>query len=229
MLEEMMTEEVKNLFLEDLFKDNFTYPNHSFSLRYRYRKKVVLNQLSKKNQRMDSETTVFKSTHMRIPMKYVLLIVILLVLTILGFTIYRNYSGLFVKEQDTFSMMFADYNQNAPEVLTEKFYIDTDLSDYEQEIVENSVVCRWVTYKLNGEKQFDVMQMTIAESSSRLNTENAVIMPTNITINDWKGMYYQAYDGWYVYFFNLNDYVVSYSGVLNKNDVEKLVKATKFE
>lgn len=229
MLEEMMTEEVKNLFLEDLFKDNFTYPNHRFSLRYRYRKKRVLNQLSQKKQQMDSETTLFNTTHMRIPMKYVLLIVILLVLTILGFTIYRNYSGLFVKEQDTFSMMFADYNQDAPEVLTEKFYIDMNLSDYEQEVVEDSVVCRWVTYKLNGEKQFDVMQMTIAESSSRLNTENAIIMPTNITINDWKGMYYQAYDGWYVYFFNRKDYVVSYSGVLNKNDVEKLAKATKFE
>lgn len=39
MLEGTMTDEVKNLLIEDLLKDNFTYSNHRFSLRYRYRKK----------------------------------------------------------------------------------------------------------------------------------------------------------------------------------------------
>lgn len=228
MLEEMMTEEVKNFFLEDLFKDNFTYPNHRFSLRYRHRRKRVLNQLSQKNQKMVSETTVFQSTHMRIPMKYVLLIIILFVLTILGFTVYRNYSGLFVREHDSFSIMLADYSENAPDVLTKKLYIDMDLSDYEQEVVEDSDTCYWIVYKLNGEIQFNIMQTVIVSSDIRINTENAIIMPTNATINYLEGMYYQAYDGCHVYIFNCNDFLIYFSGYLNKQEIENLVKMTKF-
>lgn len=226
MLEEMMTEEVKNLFLEDLFKDNYTYPNHRFSLRYKYRKKRILNQISQHN--MDSEATRFESTHKRIPMKYALLIIILLVLSILGFTIYRNYSGLFVREQNNFSLMFANNNENSPEILTKKFYIDMELSNYEQVIIEDNDTCRWITYKLNGEKQFDVKQATIAETESRLNTEDAVVIPTDVNINDWNGLYFRAFDGWYMYYFNLGDYIISYTGFFDKIEIEDLVKSTKF-
>ena len=229
MLEEMMTEEVKNLFLEDLLKDNFTYTNHRFSLRYRYRKKRILKDFSNSDRQKDSEPRDFQPAQVRIPMKYVLLIVILLVLTILGFTIYRNYSGLVVREYDTFSMMFADYNQDAPEVLTEKFYLDMDLSDYEYEVILDNEITRWIVYKLNGKIQFDVIQTIVTGSNTRLNTENAIIMPTNITVDDWEGMYYQSYDGWFIYYFNLDDYIISYSCLLDKNEIENLVKSTKFQ
>ena len=227
MLEEMLTDEVKELFLEDLLKDNFTYSNHKFSLRYKHRKKRILKTVTS-NRNKNMETTGYQSEHTRIPMKYVLLIVILLVFAILGFTVYRNYSGLFVKEQDEFSFMFADYNQNAPVELTEKFFIDMELCNYEQEIIEDNGTCRWIEYKLNGEKQFDVKQATIAEVESRLNTENAIVLPTNVNINGWEGMYFQAQDGWYLYYFNLGDYIISYAGLFNKIEIEKLVKSTNF-
>lgn len=227
MLEEMLTDEVKELFLEDLLKDNFTYPNHKFSLRYKHRKKRILKAVTS-NRNKNMEETGYQSEHTRIPMKYVLLIVILLTLAILGFTVYRNYSGLFVKEQDEFSFMFADNRQNAPVELTEKFFIDMELSNYEQEIIEDNGTCRWIAYKMNGEKQFDVKQATFAETESRLNTENAIITPKNVNINGWEGMYFQAYDGWYLYYFNLGDYFISYAGLFDKIEIEKLVKLTKF-
>ena len=228
MFDEIMTEELKDLFLEDLFKDNFTYPNHRFSFRYRYRKKRLLKQLSKGIQKSHSKTSELQPTHVRIPMKYILLIVILLVLAILGFTIYRNYSGLMVKEQDDFSSMFADCDPNAPKVLTEKFYIDMDLSDYEEEVVADDDTCRWIVYKSNGKKQFYIVQTTTDEVSSRLNTEDAVVMSKNVVIDNWNGLYYHTNDGWHFYIFNLGDYVIFYSGIIYKDDIEKLVKATKF-
>lgn len=228
MLEEMITEEVKDLFLEDLFKDNFTYPNHRFSLRYKYRKKRILKQLSQKNHNMNSETAAFQPTHKRIPLKYALLIVILLLFAILGFTVYRNYSGLFVREHDKFSLMFADYNQNTPVVLTEKFYIDMDLSDYEQVVIFDNDLGRRVRYIQNGETQVVVEQTIISGTNVRLNTENALIMPQSISINTWSGIYYQSYDGCHIFIFNLSDYIISYLGFLNKEDIEELLKSTKF-
>lgn len=154
----------------------------------------------------------------RIPLKYILLIVILLVQAVLGFTIYRNLSGFVVREQNNFSLMFADFDQNTPEVLTEKYYLDMDLSDYEQEIIADDEITRWIVYKLNGVTQFIIDQTIISGADARINTENAMIMPTNITVCDWDGIYYQSNDGCHNFFFNLGDYIISYSGFLDKKE-----------
>lgn len=53
MFEDTMTDEVKNLLIEDLLKDNFTYSNHRFSLRYRYRKKRILKNFSNNSRQKD--------------------------------------------------------------------------------------------------------------------------------------------------------------------------------
>lgn len=229
MFEDTMTDEVKNLLIEDLLKDNFTYSNHRFSLRYRYRRKRILKNFSNNSRQKDLNITETQPVSIRIPLKYILLIVILLVQAVLGFTIYRNLSGFVVREQNSFSLMFANFDQNAPEVLTEKYYLDMDLSDYEQEIIADDEITRWVVYKLNGKLQFDVIQtVNSGGTTARLNTENAMIMPTNITVCDWDGMYYQSNDGCHNFFFYLGDYIISYSGFLDKKEMEELVKATKF-
>ncbi len=56
-------------------------------------------------------------------------------MAILGFTVYRYYSGIIVREYDVFSMLSVEYDENSPRVLTERFYIDMDLSEYEKEIL----------------------------------------------------------------------------------------------
>ncbi len=228
---EIMSEELKNVFINDLLKDNFTYQIHSFSLRYKLRKNRIIKKYKREHSLSNAERTSFRETKVKVSLKrsltYILIIIVLMAL--LGFTVYRHYSGLFVREYDVFSMLSVDYDENSPQVLTEKFYIDMDLSEYEKEILEDDELVYWIQYKKDGKPKFDIMQTTLKVSSNvRLNTENAIIMPTNISINDWNGMYFQAYDGSYIYYFNCGDYIMSYSTNLEQIEIEKLVKSTKF-
>ena len=229
---EIMSEELKNLFLEDLMKDIFTYPNHKFSLRYKFQKSRIIKKYKKEHPIKSDETISFQKTKVRIPLKlslkYVFLIIILLMM-ILGFTVYRYYSGIYVREYDVFSMLSVEYDENSPKVLTERFYIDMDMSEYEMEIMCDNEVIYWVKYKVNGVAQFDIMQTTLAASSNvRLNTENAIVTPTNVVINNWSGMYYQSNEGTIFYYFKCDDYIMSYSTNLGLYELEKLVKSTKF-
>ena len=128
-----------------------------------------------------------------------------------------------------FSMLSVEYDDNSPQSLTERFYIDMDLSEYEKVIVEDDETVCWVQYKKDGKTIFDIMQTTLEISSNvRLNTENAKIMPKSVAVNNWNGMYFQAYDGANIYYFNCGDYIMSYGGNLDKTDMKKIVKATKF-
>lgn len=227
-----MSEELKNIFLDDLLKDNFTYPNHRFSLRYKFQKSRIIKKYKREYlPKNTKETTFFPETKVKIPLKYTFkyILIIIILMAIVGFTVYRYYSGIFVREYDIFSMLSVEYNENSPKVLTERFYIDMDLSEYEKEILDDDETVSWIQYKIDGKCIFDVMQTTMEISTNvRLNTENAIIMPTNIAVNDWSGMYFQAYDESYVYYFNCGDYIMSYVGNLDKNEMEKIVKATKF-
>lgn len=226
-----ISEEIKNLFIEDLLKDNFRYPEHKFSLRYRIKKNKIIKKYKREYlPKNTKETTFFPETKVKIPLKYTFkyILIIIILMAILGFTIYRYYSGIFVREYDIFSMLSVEYDENSPQVLTERFYIDIDLSEYEKEIIEDNEFIYWIQYK-DGKTEFDVMQTILEVSSNvRLNTENAIIMPTNVAVNDWIGMYYQSYNESYIYFFNCGDYIMSYAGNLDKNEMEKIVKATKF-
>ena len=229
---EIMSEELKNLFLEDLMKDIFTYPNHKFSLRYKFQKSRIIKKYKKEHPIKSDETISFQKTKVRIPLKlslkYVFLIIILLMM-ILGFTVYRYYSGIYVREYDVFSMLSVEYDENSPKVLTERFYIDMDMSEYEMEILDDDELVYCIQYIKDGKKVFDIMQTTLGVSSNvRLNTENAKILPTNISVNDWHGMYFQTYEGTYIYFFNCGDCVMSYSTNLGQQELDKLVKSTKF-
>lgn len=228
---EKMSEELKNLFLEDLMRDNFTYPNHIFSLRYKFQKSKIIKKYRREHPLRSYETTSFQETKVRIPLKHSLMyiLIIILLMAILGFTVYRYYSGIIVKEYDVFSMLSVEYDENSPKVLTEKFYIDMDLNDYEMEILDDDELIYWVQYKKDGKKIFDIMQTTLKVSSNvRLNTENAKILPTSISVNNWNGMHFQTYDGTHIYFFNCGDYVMSYSTNINQQELDKLVKNTKF-
>ena len=225
-----MSEEMTNIFLDDLLKDNFTYPNHKFSLRYKLKKSRIIKKYKREHPTRNVETTSFGETKIRIPLKYSLkyILIIIILMAILGFTLYRYYSGIYIREYDIFSMLSVEYDENSPLFLNERFYIDMDMDEYEEEIICDNEVSYWVQYKVNGIPQINITQTAIQSSNLRINTEKAMIMPTNISVNDWKGMYYQAYDGAYIYFFNCGDYLMSYAGNLDKNEMEKLVKSTKF-
>lgn len=227
----ILSEELKKAFMNDLLKNNFTYPAHSFSLRYKLRKKRIIDNNKKEQALSKAEATGFRETKAKIPLKrsLTLAFLIIVLMAVLEFTVYRCYSGFYVREYDIFSMLSVKYDENSPKVLTEKFYIDMDLSEFDEKVLEDNDLIYWIQYK-KDEEVIDIMQSTLEVTVNvRLNTENAMIMPTNISVNGWDGMYYQAYDGSYVYYFNCKDYIMSYITNLPLSEIDNLVKATKFK
>lgn len=62
-------------------------------------------------------------------------------------------------------MLSVEYDENLPQDLTEKFYIDTNLSEYEMEVIDDDELVYWIQYKKDGETKFDIMQTTLKVSS----------------------------------------------------------------
>lgn len=67
---EIISEELKKLFLDDLMKDNFTYPNHVFSLRYKFQKSKIIRKYKKEHPLKNNGTADFRENAVGIPLKH---------------------------------------------------------------------------------------------------------------------------------------------------------------
>ncbi len=198
-------------------------PYHRFSLRYRIRKRKIIKDYKR-------SLASYRQSQ-RIRLKYLLIAVIVAGIAILaGFGVFKIIEGFRVTDYDIYSMLYVvDGLTHSPDAIEEKFYIDMDMSEYETEVLSDDYVLYGINYE-SGNKRIFVSQMPLAfYSQRRLNTEDVMIEPMQISINDWSGLYFQTKDGLYSYLFNTGEYIVSYTGNVSKKDMENIVKSTKFK
>ena len=104
-----------------------------------------------------------------------------------------------------------------------------DMSEYEVEVLNDIFFDYTILYRKN-DTNLTVSQSTYdGMGTVRLNTENCLVEPTTVTINDWQGFYFQPQHGGYFYIFNTGEYIITYVSNLPKEDIENIVKATKFK
>lgn len=198
-------------------------PHHRFSLRYKIRKRKIIKEYERSLE-------LHRQLH-RVNLKYLLIAVITAGIAVLsGFGMVKIIEGFRVTDYDTHSMLFVvDDLENSPTEIEKKFWIDLDMSEYGVEVLSDDYVLYGVQYESDN-KRISVLQMPLVYySQRRLNTENALIEPMQISINDWSGLYFQTNDGGYYYLFNTGEYILSYTSNLPKEDIENIVKSTKFE
>lgn len=196
---------------------------HRFSLSYKIRKRKIIKDYEK------SFVCTNKTRHFRL--KYLLIAVISAAIAVLaGFGIYSMIEGFRVTDYDTHSLLYiVDDYETGKKQIEKKFSIDLDMSDYEVETVCDEDIGYWLSYR-KGDILLSVNQEPLSMARSiRLNTENAILAPQQISINGWKGMYFQTQQGVYYFLFNTGEYLISYTGNLPEEEIENIVKATRFE
>ena len=134
----------------------------------------------------------------RIPLrKAVQLAFIIILLAALAVAAYAviSWSSFKVEEYDIFSLLNVTDISDAPLTLEERYEIGADLSGYEAEILLDNDYMFDVYYSdlYNENKTFEFRQMTKDSlQNARINTENAVQVPTAIEVNGYTGLYMQT-------------------------------------
>lgn len=212
------------LFLESIFDDIPDGEEHKFSLRYKLRKRQIIRLWERRQN-----TFVHKRSMTR--MKYIIIaIIIACIAALAGFGLFDLFEGFRVTDYDIYSMLYiVDDLSSYPDTIEKKFFIDTDMGEYKKKIIDNGRFLYWEEYK-NSISMITVKQTTIDLASSlRLDAENIIIKPTQITINGWNGIYYKSSQGFYHYIFNTEEYIMVYNGNISKSEIENIVKTTKFK
>lgn len=210
-------------FVESIINVDSDERIHNFSLRYKIRKKKIIR---------DYERSLYSQKPARLlKPRYILMAIILAaVLTVCGFGIYKFFEGFRITDYDIYSLLYitGDVTQG-PDTIEKKFYIDMDMSEYEMEVLNDIFFDYFLVYS-KDDVSLSVVQTTYdGIGTVRLNTENCLVEPTPVTINDWQGFYFQTQHGGYFYMFNTGKYIISYTSNLPKEDIENIVKTTKFK
>lgn len=211
------------LFLYAVTADVPQAPRHIFSLGYRIKKRRIIRDYLRGLGSTEPQGR-------RIRPKYVLIAVIAACLLLTGFGVLTLLNGFRVTDYGTHSLLYLSENiSNAPQTIEKKFYIDMDMSKYEKTVAIDSEFIYVVEYAYDS-GCISIYQSTLeAFDGIRVNTENANIEPTAITIGEWNGLYYQTYKGTHDFVLYTGDYVISYMGKIDKAELENIVKATKFK
>lgn len=201
-------------------------PDHRFSHRFNKRIKKLLKEhtacQSKKEKRYIPLNRKFKIA---------LIAAILAVLfTGAAFGVYTIWKKYQIKDYSLYSMLYISEPQGAPRILEEKYDINWDLSDYEKIIyldIESQYFVEYQNYNEDIGISFEQSTYEVGEQTF-INTENALVMPCEITINGYEGIYFETYYGGKCIIWCTENYVFSVTGAnISKNELISIAESVK--
>lgn len=168
---------------------------------------------------------------LRRSVKYAVLAALLaVVLTGATFAVYRLWETYKVKDHSLYSMLYITDIENAPKTLEEKYRLGADMSGYKMRIVQDDMFCFLVEYKLENYDTTIIFSQSTKEFSEQvfINTEDAAVMPTEITINEHKGLYYMTNYGAHYVMWDNGDYIIDISAKgIGKNQLILLAETVQ--
>lgn len=203
-----------------------SYPDHRFSHRFNKRIKKLLKEhtacQSKKEKRY---------IPLNRKLKIALIAAILAVLfTGAAFGVYTIWEKYRVKDYSLYSMLYISEPQGAPRILEEKYEIGLDLNEYQEIIHTDLEIEFFAEYRsLKSESVITYSQSTYeAGEQTFINTENALVMPCEITINGYEGIYFETYYGEKAIIWCTENYVFSVTGAnISKNKLISIAESVK--
>ena len=200
--------------------------DHRFSLRF-----------NKKMKRLLYTPPVFELQGRRIPLKRaitaaMLVIILAALLTGATFAVYKLWENYRIEDNSLYSMLYIADIENSPETLEEEYRIGADMSGYDFEVILQHEYCNMVNYsKPNGDITISItFSQTTKEFSEQLflNTENAIVQPTEIVINGYQGIYFETYNNIHAVIWSTDKYVFYISGYeISKNELISLAEAVQ--
>lgn len=202
-------------------------PDHRFSRRF--------NRKMKKLMHTPQPDLNLNSRH--IPLKRaiaaaMLAIILAALLTGATFAVYKLWEHYRIEDNTLFSMLYITDIANAPKTLEEEYRIGADMSGYDFEVILQDEYCNMVNYsKPNGDITISItFSQTTKEFSEQLflNTENAIVQPTEIVINGYQGIYFETYNNIHAVIWSTDKYVFYISGYeISKNELISLAEAVQ--
>ena len=119
-----------------------------------------------------------------------------------------------VEDYGLYSLLNITDIENAPTSLEKHYEIGVDMSGYSQNVVLDEFFDYWVEYKNIDETIVISLDQYTKESCQNvlLNTENAVVMPTETEVMGCRGIYFETYYGGKVLIWDNGDYIFELHG-----------------
>lgn len=185
-------------------------PNHKFSRRFERRMKKLISQVN---------TLQYTPVRARMPLKKALAIAAIIVLAstlLVGATIagYKLWESFYVRDYSDFSTLYISQIEGAPKTLEEKYDIGADMSGYVRTVTFENEYMFCVDYTVSDtDKWFSFEQTTRGISEQTwLDTEDAIVMPREVTVSGYKGFFCQDKYGARVLVWDTGDYILSAGG-----------------
>lgn len=183
-------------------------PDHSFSRRFERRMKKLLY----------TPQPAFELGGRRIPLRRSVVIAVLAIFMsalLMGATlaVYKLWEQYHIEDSGLFSMLYITDIENAPKTLEEEYRIGADMSGYTQRVVQDDEYCYMVEYSMPDSDKTVIFSQTTKEFSEQamINTENALVMPVEITVNGYKGCYFMTYYGSHYILWDNGNYIIDMS------------------
>lgn len=140
----------------------------------------------------------------------------------------RNLGAFTVKQYDVFSMLTISNIEDSPLVLTEKYRLVMDDSQYTKKVVGDYEFIYTMLYsdKANGKYLCFSQSVKGMYETMRLNTENAITYPETVKLDDNRNaIYFETYNREKVLIWELDESIIEISASrFSKNELIELSK-----
>lgn len=201
--------------------DNTADSAVNFSPQYRRKRKAMISAYKKKRRYIPFNRKL----------KIALVAAILaIIFTGAAFGVYTVWEKYRVKDYGLYSMLYISEPQGVPRILEEKYEPDWDFSNYEKIVyldIENQYLMEYQNYSDDIGISFEQSTYEVGEQTF-INTENALVMPCEITIDGHEGIYFETYYGEKVIIWCTENYVFSVTGAnIGKNELISITESVK--
>ena len=184
-------------------------PDHKFSHKFERKMKKLFAQ----------QTATPETENKRIPLKRKLAVALLVVLisafiagcASLAYYLWNHFK---VEDYGLYSLLGITDIKDCPTELLEHYELDVEMKGYSKEILLDEYFQYWVAYQKKDEQINISFSQNTKDTYQNifLNTENALVMPTEVTVNGCKGVFYQTFYGEMLLIWDVGDYILDMTG-----------------
>lgn len=196
----------------------------------------VPHKLDRRISKLIRKSSLAKPTgqHRPVPFKRRLLIAAIIVIIMAMITggitvITRNLGAFTIKQYDIFSMLTINNTEGSPLVLTEKYRLVMDDSQYTKDVIDDYDFTYTMRYSDEANEKYLCYSQSIKEAykSARINTENAITYPETVKLDDNRdAVYFETYNHRKILIWELDDSIIEINAYGFSKD--ELIELSKF-
>ena len=199
-------------------------PDHRFSWRYKRRKRAIIKAYQRSLEKPVDFVKEYNNISLRQRVRLAVLIATAaLAATGAGVYVTHIIGGIMANQQSTHSDAFAMDWESAPKKLEKSYRITYDLSEYDKEVLNDSIIQYWENYS-KGDNYIDFAYYPKSMYQNiRLNTEGSDLEEK--IINGYQALYYKTSDGGKCLVWDNGEYIFQMFFNIDYETAEKIIES----